>query len=47
MKKLPCGEEDRSECERDGITIHGGWGPISISKNEDGVKQYRLENASE
>ena len=34
-EKMPCGEEDRSECERDGITIHGGWGPISISKNED------------
>ncbi len=25
-EKMPCGEEDRSECERDGITIHGGWG---------------------
>lgn len=34
-EKMPCGEEDRGECERDGITIHGGWGPISISKNED------------
>ena len=33
-EKMPCGEEDRSECERDGITIHGGWGPISVSKNE-------------
>lgn len=46
-EKMPCGEEDRSECERDGITIHGGWGPISISKNEDNCEAISFRNASE
>ena len=27
---MPMGEEDRSECERDGITIHAGWGQTEI-----------------
>jgi NADPH-dependent glutamate synthase beta subunit-like oxidoreductase len=27
--EMPCGPEDRSECERDGIEIHAGWGPLS------------------
>lgn len=32
--EMPCGEEDRTECEKDGITIHAGWGPFLIqSKN--------------
>ena len=28
---MPCGEEDRSECEKDGIAIRAGWGPVSIT----------------
>ena len=28
---MPCGEEDRSECEKDGITIRAGWGPVEIT----------------
>ena len=27
---MPMGPEDRSECERDGITIHAGWGQTEI-----------------
>jgi NADPH-dependent glutamate synthase beta subunit-like oxidoreductase/formate hydrogenlyase subunit 6/NADH:ubiquinone oxidoreductase subunit I len=27
---MPCGEEDRSECEREGIEIHAGWGQTEI-----------------
>ena len=27
---MPMGEEDRSECERDGITVHAGWGQTEI-----------------
>ena len=27
---VPMGEEDRSECERDGITVHAGWGQTEI-----------------
>ena len=30
-EEMPCGAEDRSECERDGITVHGGWGPAEIT----------------
>jgi NADPH-dependent glutamate synthase beta subunit-like oxidoreductase/Fe-S-cluster-containing hydrogenase component 2 len=31
---MPCGEEDRNECERDGIEIHAGWGPLEISEKD-------------
>ena len=27
---MPMGEEDRSECERDGITVHASWGQTEI-----------------
>lgn len=27
---MPMGEEDRGECERDGITVHAGWGQTEI-----------------
>ena len=27
---MPMGEEDRGECERDGIAIHAGWGQTEI-----------------
>ncbi len=29
--EMPCGPEDREECERDGIQIHAGWGPAEIT----------------
>ncbi len=32
---MPMGEEDRSECEREGIEIHAGWGQTEIT-SEDG-----------
>ncbi|NLU23269.1 MAG: FAD-dependent oxidoreductase [Clostridiales bacterium] len=38
---LPCGEEDRAECERDGILIQGGWGPVKIQA-ENGQAQSML-----
>lgn len=28
--EMPCGEEERSECETEGIAIHTGWGPMEI-----------------
>lgn len=28
--EMPMGAEDRGECERDGITIHAGWGQTEI-----------------
>ena len=27
---MPMGQEDRSECERDGVVIHAGWGQTEI-----------------
>jgi NADPH-dependent glutamate synthase beta subunit-like oxidoreductase len=32
--EMPCGPEDRSECERDGIEIHAGWGPLSVTEKD-------------
>ena len=29
--EMPMGEEDRSECEREGIAIHAGFGPVEVS----------------
>ncbi|MBR5741971.1 MAG: FAD-dependent oxidoreductase, partial [Firmicutes bacterium] len=28
--EMPMGEEDRSECEKEGITIHAGWGQTAV-----------------
>ena len=33
--EMPMGEEDRSECEREGIAIYAGWGPREVTV-EDG-----------
>ena len=29
--EMPLGEEDRSECERDGVAVYAGWGPREVS----------------
>ena len=29
--EMPMGEEDRSECERDGVAVYAGWGPMEVS----------------
>ena len=29
--EMPMGEEDRSECERDGVAVCAGWGPREVS----------------
>ena len=29
--EMPMGEEDRSECERDGVAVYTGWGPREVS----------------
>ncbi len=34
-EEMPCGIEDRTEVEQDGITIHAGWGQTNI-RVEDG-----------
>ena len=31
---MPMGEEDRSECEREGISIHAGWGQTEIVEQD-------------
>ena len=31
---MPMGEEDRGECEREGIVIHAGWGQTSIAEQD-------------
>ena len=32
-EEMPCGVEERTECEKEGITIHAGWGPAEIPAN--------------
>ena len=29
--EMPMGEEDRRECERDGVAVYAGWGPREVS----------------
>ena len=31
---MPMGEEDRGECEREGIVIHAGWGQTSVMEQD-------------
>ncbi|NLM74421.1 MAG: FAD-dependent oxidoreductase [Clostridiaceae bacterium] len=33
-EEMPCGEEDRTECEHEGINIRAGWGPVEIINND-------------
>lgn len=33
--EMPMGEEDRNECEKDGVTVYAGWGPKEVAV-EDG-----------
>lgn len=33
--EMPMGEEDRSECEKDGVAVYAGWGPKEVAV-EDG-----------
>ncbi len=39
--ELPMGTEDRTVCEKEGIKIHGGWGPVEIMSKDgkcNGIK---------
>ena len=40
--EMPMGEEDRSECEREGITIHAGWGQTEIVTKDGKCKGVRF-----
>lgn len=39
---IPMGPEDRGECERDGITIHAGWGQTEIVTENGHAAGIRL-----
>ena len=39
---MPMGEEDRSECEMDGISIRAGWGPVEIAVEEGRASAIRF-----
>ena len=39
---MPMGAEDRGECERDGITIHAGWGQTEIVTENGHAAGIRL-----
>ena len=40
--EMPMGVEDRGECERDGITIHAGWGQTEIVTENGHAAGIRL-----
>ena len=40
--EMPMGEEDRSECERDGVKIHAGWGQTEIVAKDGKVQAIRF-----
>ena len=39
---MPMGAEDRGECERDGITIHAGWGQTEVVTRDGHAAGIRL-----
>ncbi len=41
-EEMPMGEEDRSECEREGIVIHAGWGQTEILTREGACAGIRF-----
>lgn len=41
-EEMPCGEEDRNECEREGISIHAGWGPTKVLEDNGACKGIRF-----
>ena len=40
--EMPMGEEDRTECERDGISIHAGWGQTAIDTENGHARAIRF-----
>ena len=40
--EMPMGAEDRSECERDGVTIHAGWGQTEVVTRDGHAAGIRL-----
>lgn len=44
--ELPMGEEDRSECEEEGISVNGGWGPAQIYSKDGKVCGIRFKKCT-
>ncbi len=44
--EMPCGPEDREECERDGIRIHAGWGPDRITEENGHCTGIRFKRCT-
>lgn len=44
--ELPMGPEDRSECEAEGISVNGGWGPAEILHDGDKVTGIRFKKCT-
>lgn len=40
--EMPCGPEDRGETERDGVTIHAGWGQTEIVEENGKCKAIKF-----
>jgi NADPH-dependent glutamate synthase beta subunit-like oxidoreductase len=40
--ELPMGVEDRTECEEEGISVNGGWGPVEITKKNGKVSGIKF-----
>ncbi len=40
--EMPCGPEDRGETERDGVTIHAGWGQTEILSENGKCKAIKF-----
>lgn len=41
--EMPCGVEERTECEKEGITIHTGWGPMEILTRDGKTSAIRFK----
>lgn len=41
--ELPMGIEDKAECEAEGISVNGSWGPAEICSNDGKVTGIRLK----
>ena len=44
--ELPMGEEDRAECEAEGISVNGGWGPAEIVVKDGKVSGIKFKKCT-
>lgn len=46
-EEMPCGEEDKTLCRKDGVEIHPGWGPMEITSENGAVTGIKFKRCTQ